>query len=325
MRNTLRLLAAVKPGRYLEAGDPTGLTGLSNHPAPRSALLYLYGATLDKLKTFPDHSVYRQSAEALTIHRMSIIESIKPEGYDEWAKKAAEKIEKHPEAFQPGGNYVHTSAGGQDFVTDEDKTFEDQEWAALEGPRSPEEKAAEIALLKKGRRQDYSKIVNWEPEPPLEASQYVRRLQLSNMISFLQIVDALVYRISDAENQIGGGLIEEVIQVAEGELKLVETMAESEVWDELEEKPPQARVFALAQSNTPKAATPHPRGNGTASPDASNITAQHYPVRTVQASKVFGHIYKAVNARTLQSHTEYAKQQGYGGYVPVREIVGVGN
>lgn len=230
MRNTLRLLAAVKPGRYLEAGDPTGLTGLSNHPAPRSALLYLYGATLDKLKTFPDHSVYRQSAEALTIHRMSIIESIKPEGYDEWAKKAAEKIEKHPEAFQPGGNYVHTSAGGQDFVTDEDKTFEDQEWAALEGPRSPEEKAAEIALLKKGRRQDYSKIVNWEPEPPLEASQYVRRLQLSNMISFLQIVDALVYRISDAENQIGGGLIEEVIQVAEGELKLVETMAESEVY-----------------------------------------------------------------------------------------------
>ena len=40
----------------------------------------------------------------------------------------------------------------------------------------------------------------------------------------------LVCRISDAENQIGGGLIEEVIQVAEGELKLVETMAESEVY-----------------------------------------------------------------------------------------------
>ena len=173
MRNTLRLLAAVKPGRYLEAGDPTGLTGLFNHPAPRSALLYLYGATLDKLKTFPDHSVYRQSAEALTKHRMSIIESIKPEGYDEWAKKAAEKIERHPEAFQPGGNYIHRSAGGHDFVTVEDETFEDQEWAASEGPRSPEAKAAEIALLKKGRRQDYSKIVNWEPEPPLEASQYV--------------------------------------------------------------------------------------------------------------------------------------------------------
>jgi hypothetical protein len=31
------------------------------------------------------------------------------------------------------------------------------------------------------------------------------------------------------ENKIGGGLIEEVIQVAEGELKLVDTMVESKV------------------------------------------------------------------------------------------------
>ncbi|KAL9065317.1 MAG: hypothetical protein Q9161_008304 [Pseudevernia consocians] len=207
MRNTLRLLAVVKPGRYLEAGNPTGLTGLFTHPAPRSTLLYLYGATLDKLQAFPDHSVYRQSTEVLTKHRMKIIESIKPEGYDEWAKKAAEKIEKYPEAFQPGGNYVLKSAGGHDLVMHEDKEFEDEEWASLEGPRSSEEKAAQVALLRKGRRQDYSKIVKWESEPPLEASQ-----------------------ISDAENQIGGGLIEEVIQVAEGELKLVETMAESEVY-----------------------------------------------------------------------------------------------
>ncbi len=37
-------------------------------------------------------------------------------------------------------------------------------------------------------------------------------------------------RISDAETQIGAGLIEEVIQVAEGELKLVDTMIESKVY-----------------------------------------------------------------------------------------------
>lgn len=36
-------------------------------------------------------------------------------------------------------------------------------------------------------------------------------------------------RISELENQIGGGLIEEVIQVAEGELKLLDTMIESKV------------------------------------------------------------------------------------------------
>lgn len=33
-------------------------------------------------------------------------------------------------------------------------------------------------------------------------------------------------RISEVENQIGAGLIEEVIQVAEGELKLVDKMIE---------------------------------------------------------------------------------------------------
>ena len=173
MRNTLRLLAAVKPGRYLEAGNPTGLTGLFTHPAPRSTLLYLYGATLDKLKAFPDHSVYRQSTEALIKHRMNIIESIKPEGYDEWAKKAAEKLEKYPEAFLPGGYLVRQSANGQEFVNVEDKESENEEWTSLEGTRGSEEKAAEFALLKKGRRKDYSKIVNWEPEPPLDASQYV--------------------------------------------------------------------------------------------------------------------------------------------------------
>lgn len=177
MRNTLRCLAVVKPGRYLEAGNPTGLTGLFTHPAPRSTLLYIYGTTLDKLKAFPDHSVYRQSTEALTKHRMRIIESIKPEGYDEWAKNAAEKIEKYPEAFRPGEKYVHLSASGQDFVKIGDQEDEDQEWALSEGTRSSEEKAAEVALLKKGRRKDYSNVFNWEPEPSLEASQYVRHAE----------------------------------------------------------------------------------------------------------------------------------------------------
>ena len=66
------------------------------------------------------------------------------------------------------------------------------------------------------------------------------------------------------ENQIAAGLIEEVIQVAEGELKLVDVMLESKAyvlnpwmldfplfvlhysnfqyrWEELEEKPPQGQ------------------------------------------------------------------------------------
>lgn len=175
MRATLRLLASVKPGRYLEAGNPTGLTGLFNHAAPRSTLLYIYGSTLDKLQALPEHSVYRQSTEALTKHRMNIMQSIKPEGYNEWAEKAKEKVEQHPEAFKPGGKQTARMAAGQLYVeTDEDMDDNDEkeEWTSLEGSRSAEEKAAETRLLKKGRRVDYSETIEWEPEPPLEASQY---------------------------------------------------------------------------------------------------------------------------------------------------------
>lgn len=38
------------------------------------------------------------------------------------------------------------------------------------------------------------------------------------------------YRIEELENKIGAGLIEEVVQVAENELKLVEVMKENKVY-----------------------------------------------------------------------------------------------
>ena len=45
-------------------------------------------------------------------------------------------------------------------------------------------------------------------------------------------------RIEEIENKIGAGLIEEVIQVAEGELSLVDTMIKSKV-----------SVFSLQSAN----------------------------------------------------------------------------
>jgi len=108
MRRTFRQLAAVKPARYLEPGAPTGLTGLNTHPAPRSTLLYLYSSTLDKLKEIPESSLYRQSTEALTKHRMSIVSAVEPDGYKEWSEKAKKVIAEHPEVF-------NTPEGGVDY------------------------------------------------------------------------------------------------------------------------------------------------------------------------------------------------------------------
>ncbi|KAL9601469.1 MAG: hypothetical protein Q9219_002535, partial [cf. Caloplaca sp. 3 TL-2023] len=51
--------------------------------------------------------------------------------------------------------------------------------------------------------------------------------------------------VAEIEDKIGGGLIEEIIQVAEGEHKLVDAMLESRPWEQLEEKPPQGTLPAL--------------------------------------------------------------------------------
>ena len=99
MKSTSRLLATVKPERFLTAGNPTGLTGLLTHPAPRTQLLYLYSSTLSKLAEIPTSSVYRQSTEAITKHRLSIVENTKPPGYEEWRQRAQKHVEAHPEVF----------------------------------------------------------------------------------------------------------------------------------------------------------------------------------------------------------------------------------
>ncbi|OUT20331.1 hypothetical protein CAS74_004578 [Pichia kudriavzevii] len=57
-------------------GNPTGLTGILQHPNPRPALISLYNATLAELKArFPPESIYRQSVENLTKARLAVVES----------------------------------------------------------------------------------------------------------------------------------------------------------------------------------------------------------------------------------------------------------
>ncbi|KAL4927604.1 complex I NDUFA5 subunit family protein [Aspergillus undulatus] len=233
MRSTLRLLASVKPARYLEPFAPTGLTGLNTHPSPRPTLIYLYTSTLQKLKAFPESSAYRQSTEALTRHRLQIIESTKPPGFDAWLERVKKTVAEHPNQFaalrQADGSYA------AQLLDDNSDNPRGEEWdgeavePTTEGPaRTPEqqarwdqivEDASGVAQAAEVFRKDMKldnlrEELKWENEPALEADQ-----------------------ISEIEKQIGAGLIEEVIQVAEGELKLVDTLYHSKAWEELEEKP----------------------------------------------------------------------------------------
>ena len=148
MRPAFRLYAGVKSALFLEPGNPTGLTGLYNHPSPRSTLLYLYSTTLERLRGLPEHSVYRQSVEALTRHRRSLVESVKPDGFDEWVAKAKQtaQTQKSLESESLGSRVVERD--GQAFTLQR-QSFGQQpprrEWDGQavvepkEGPRSSEE------------------------------------------------------------------------------------------------------------------------------------------------------------------------------------------
>ncbi|KAL8636355.1 MAG: hypothetical protein Q9228_006243 [Teloschistes exilis] len=221
MKSSARLLATVKPERFLTPGNPTGLTGLLTHPAPRTQLLYYYSSTLQKLSKFPEHSVYRKSTEAITKQRYDIVAAIKPEGYEEWAQRAQKLVDKHPEVFGKDADVRNIFVPAQ---LTEYKNPLDTEWGgrnldlpSMEGTRMPEEKRRHRKYIDRVATSQ-GDDVDWENEPPLEAEQ-----------------------IAEIENKIGAGLIEEVIEVAEGENKLVDTILESRCWEELEEKPPQGQ------------------------------------------------------------------------------------
>lgn len=180
MRAAIRLLADVKP-KYLEAGAPTGITGLLTHPSPRSTLLSVYSQTLDRLKQFPKHSVYRQSTEALTRHRLNIIGSIKPAGWDEWAERANEKIKQHPKAFAGGSKGVKMFENdGKTFVTTSIlPPREEMEWdgekvqlPTLEGTRS-EDEGVYNARMAQATMPSMEENIEWEPEPQLDSEQFV--------------------------------------------------------------------------------------------------------------------------------------------------------
>ncbi|OCT51363.1 NADH-ubiquinone oxidoreductase [Cladophialophora carrionii] len=226
MRATSRLLATVKSAsKYLEPNTPTGLTGLTTHPSPRPALVWTYRQTLKKLEQIPRNSVYRQSVEALTKHRLEIVESTKPEGYEQWLERVKKQIEASPKAYSQLLNEEGSLASEKPHVEHIDN-WDGQITRADAHPEGTNDMAqaerktraveAEVRAKNVEEKEGIQPTVeDLEVEPPLTREQ-----------------------ISALETNIGAGLIEEVIAVAEGELLLVDEMLRHQVWDELEEQSP---------------------------------------------------------------------------------------
>ncbi|KAI0435942.1 ETC complex I subunit conserved region-domain-containing protein [Xylaria telfairii] len=234
MRRTLRLLANVKPAsaRYLEAGSKTGLTGLYTHSSPRSSLLFLYSHTLDKLQKFPESSLYRKSVEAQTKHRMAIVAAAEPPGYKEWAERAQKIVEENPDEFniatsaKVGGARAITFVSGDSLFVHRANPEPDQgQYVKWGGERETE---GDEGLRGSEEREDPRLIEVYERTP----------LELPNKVEWEAEPQMTVDQIQEIENKIGAGLIEEVVQMAESELKLIDVMYEAKVWESLEEQPP---------------------------------------------------------------------------------------
>jgi NADH dehydrogenase (ubiquinone) 1 alpha subcomplex subunit 5 len=186
MRATARLLASVKPGQFLEAGTPTGLTGLLTHPSPRSSLLYHYNATLDQLKKIPESSVYRQSTEALTKHRLAVVEQAKPAGWDEWQENIRKKVAEDPTNYQVLG----TSSGSTIVLPSQhevDERSRAAEWDGEamqtfpEGIRSSKERLPHAQKMKGDANYTPERAVSnvkFDPEPQYTTEAYVGPLTL---------------------------------------------------------------------------------------------------------------------------------------------------
>ena len=214
MRPALRLFAAVS--KY-EPGLPTGLTGLLTHNSPRSTLLYLYSATLDRLQQMPEHSVYRKSTEALTKHRMRIVESTKPPGLAEWQQRVAPLVDAHPDAFRR----VKALAGAKE---DYNIVYREPEPEAQF--RDEDEK---VNVAYKSRPQPEGPVFDYEVA---DRGPQLARDMVAEEASRIHIEaepSMTMEQIGEVEQAIGAGLIEEVIQVAEGELELAGKMGEWKV------------------------------------------------------------------------------------------------
>ncbi|KAK7187989.1 hypothetical protein DPSP01_003125 [Paraphaeosphaeria sporulosa] len=243
MRAAARLLAAVRQGKYLEPGAPTGLTGLLTHPSPRSTLLYHYQATLDKLQQIPESSVYRQSTEALTKHRLKIIEEAVPAGWAQWQETVQDKIHEDPTGFKTIQTSQGTLAEPPKYKELDPRTLE-AEWDGEKHAKYPP--GMRTQAQRRAHVKAFKGDVNYTPERTMSPIKLPPEPQYT------------VEAINELETRLGAGLIEEVIQVAEGEHKLVDEMIKAKVWEPLEEQAPEGQWKFFERGHSGHTKTQHP-------------------------------------------------------------------
>ncbi|KAF3906700.1 hypothetical protein ABW20_dc0110537 [Dactylellina cionopaga] len=220
MRPAVRLFQAAKAatGRTprLEAFHPTGIAGLPTHPSPRPTLLNLYNSTLKKLSELPQESAYRTATEAIVNHRKRVVEEQIPAGFDIWCKDRERRGLDSPPKYDDGAEAIEVSKDSiLAYTSDwEGQQPDDYEFVDLIKWRNEEIKKAKIAKWEEEHKKKAPDYEGLTPEPDISAEQ-----------------------VQAIEQQIGSGLIEEVIVQAWDEYQLVDIIAKSKPWEPLMEEP----------------------------------------------------------------------------------------
>lgn len=240
MHPSIRLLTA-----RLAPFAPTGLTGVLTHPNPRPTLIALYNHTLTLLSQLPAHSVYRQSTENLTRHRLNLVEAVKPVGYEtykqelEAAKEKAGMKDKKDTAYELGLAVAQTrsvldalAGDSHDHVIREYLVSETNKWIFPPMPGSTPPRAAETAGA--GLNPEAGALKG-EPTGILSQGPLFGLRADGEDLTTLPVEPQLTEeQVSELEEKFGGGLIEEVIDQGWAELSLVGDMEAAKVWEELE-------------------------------------------------------------------------------------------
>jgi NADH dehydrogenase (ubiquinone) 1 alpha subcomplex subunit 5 len=242
MRASLRLLAPRLP-----PFSPTGITGVLTHPHPRPTLIALYNQTLFVLSQLPAHSVYRQSAENLTKHRLAAVKVVKPDGFESFQTLLQERgLSANDPEIHDVARYMRNvlrqpmqsnHQGYIDFAQQELRNWE--EFGASEGGDEGAEASSVDALMAAEIEtvgiddSEHGDSVEEDPSVPLLEPQLT------------------VAQIEEIEEAIGEGLIEEVIEEGWGEYRCAKEMGKTKVWESLEVVPEPGQWVGFERTSGP--------------------------------------------------------------------------
>jgi len=162
-----------------------------------------------------------------------------------------ELVNQHPELFKQT-ELLLKKKGNEKWMAElaEGERFQEQGFQKLTDDRTEEWDGApensfgldeaEIAAVPNGSQSSADALSSAEVDELVKSHEAMKAQKgdiFSKNISVERSPPLEANHVSEIEEKIGAGLIEEVIQVAEGELKLVDQMLESKVWEDLAEKP----------------------------------------------------------------------------------------